>query len=175
MIIEEFAPEFHYKPGVENIVADTLSRYPILARKEKQDEKEDYHQSPNFHNYIPPDADLEELEDKLKECLLYFPDHLDAFPLAFPDIATAQEADQTVQALLELDRYELQDFYGTPLVSRHDDNDQWRIVMPESLIDPSIDWYHNVLGHVGTQHDCRRHYGHTFGSDSSKSVSIRLC
>jgi hypothetical protein len=54
MIIEEFAPKFHYKPIVENIVADTLSRYPILAQKEKQDEKKDYHldASAVYHNYV---------------------------------------------------------------------------------------------------------------------------
>jgi hypothetical protein len=132
-----------------------LSRYPILARKEKQDEKKDYHKAPNYFNYVSPDADPEELKDALNECLLYFPEHLDAFPLAFPDIAIAQQADVTVQALLELDRYKLQDFYGTPLVSRHDDNDQWKIVMPETLIDPSIDWYHHVLGHVGMARLCQ--------------------
>jgi transposase InsO family protein len=159
MIIEEFAPEFNYKPGVDNIVADTLSRYPILAREEKQDgdkvEGRDFHEGPTFHTYVPPDADPDELEDKLKECLLFFPEHLDAFPLAFPDIHTAQQADPSVQALLDLERYETQDFYGTPLVSRHDDNDQWRIVMPEALIDPSIDWYHHVLGHTGTARLCQ--------------------
>jgi hypothetical protein len=90
-------------------------------------------------SYVPPDADPDELEDKLNKCLLYFPEHLDAFPLAFPDILTAQQADPAIQALLEHERYKLQDFYGTPLVSRHDDNDQWRIVIPEALIHPSID------------------------------------
>jgi hypothetical protein len=55
-----------------------------------------------------------------------------------------------VQALLQQDCYELQEFYGTPLVCRCDDQDQWRIVMYETLIDPSINWYHYVLGHVGT-------------------------
>jgi hypothetical protein len=75
--------------------------------------------------------------------------------LTFPDIATAQQADLAVQALLELERYQLQDFYGTPLISQHDDNDQWRIVMPESFINSSIDWYHYVLDHVGTAQLCQ--------------------
>jgi hypothetical protein len=39
MIIEEFAPDFHYKTGVDSIVADTFSRYPILDHIEKQDEE----------------------------------------------------------------------------------------------------------------------------------------
>jgi hypothetical protein len=28
--IKEYGPKFHYKPGIENIEADTLSRYPLL-------------------------------------------------------------------------------------------------------------------------------------------------
>jgi hypothetical protein len=31
MIIEEFAPEFHFKLGADNIVADALGPYPLIA------------------------------------------------------------------------------------------------------------------------------------------------
>jgi hypothetical protein len=77
MIIVEFAPKFHYKPGVENILVDTLSWYPLLVRREKQNEN---HEGVTFHDYVPPNADPEELKDLLDDCLLYFSEHLDAFP-----------------------------------------------------------------------------------------------
>jgi hypothetical protein len=102
-------------------------------------------------------------------CLLYYPENLDAFPLNFSSIATAQVNDaavqamlqldcyaiQYVQAMLQLDCYAIQEFYGSLLVCRHDDNVQWRIVLPEMLIDPAINWYHYVLGHVGTARLCQ--------------------
>jgi transposase InsO family protein len=154
MIIEEFAPEFHYKPGVDNIVADTLSRYPILARREKQDEEKDqeykHDLSGVYHNYVPEDADPSELEDAMNECLLFYPEDLDAFPLGFQNIAECQLADQATQALLYQDRFDLQEFYGTELICRRDDgDDQWRIVLPDALVDQALNWYHYVLGHVG--------------------------
>jgi hypothetical protein len=165
MIIEEFTPNVFYKPGVENVVGDTMSRYPMLAQKEKQDEEgpvsaqDEYNDMPplvpRYHNYVAPDADPEELDDKLKECLLFYPDMLDAFPLAFPDIAPSQQADPVNQALLLKDRYELQEFHGTQLTCRHDEDDQWRIVLPEALIEPAISWYHYALVHVGTARLCQ--------------------
>jgi hypothetical protein len=101
--------------------------------------------SANYHNYtLDSDADHDEVEVALSNCLLYYSEDLNAFPLAFPDIATQQQANKAVQALLELDRYKHQESYSTPLV------DQWRIVMSEAFIEPSINWYHYVLGHVGT-------------------------
>jgi hypothetical protein len=142
-----------------------MSCYPMLAQKEKQDEEspvsaqEEYNNMPllvpRYHNYVAPDADPEEVDDKLKECLLYYPDMLNAFPLAFPDIATSQQADPVNQALLLKDRYELQEFHGTQLTCRHDEDDQWRIVLPEALIDPAISWYHYALGHVRTARLCQ--------------------
>jgi hypothetical protein len=176
MIIEEFTPGFFYKPGLENIGADTMSRYPMLARKEKQDEESpvsaqaNYTQAPTFSNCVPPNADPEELDDKLKECLLYYPDELDVFPLAFPDIATSQQGDENNQALLLQDRYELQEFYNTQLTCRHDDGDQLRIVLPEDLIDPAIGWYHYALGHVGTARLCQTLRTHCWIPNLQKRV-----
>jgi hypothetical protein len=108
------------------------------------------------HHVPAPDADPDKTEDALKDCLLYYPEILDAFPLNFPNLAIEQANDTAVQALLEHDQYEVQEFYGTHLVCRHDNNnDQWKIVLPKTLIDPAINWYHHVLGHVGTARLCQ--------------------
>jgi hypothetical protein len=87
----------------------------------------------------------------MNECLLYYPEDLDGFPLGFQNIAECQLDDQATQALLYQDMYDLQEFYGTEMIYGCDDgDDQWRIVLPDTLIDQAISWYHYVLGHVGT-------------------------
>jgi hypothetical protein len=68
MIIKEFAPNSTTnQASAMRLPTATLSRYPIIAQKEKQDEKKDYHEDVNYFNYAPPDADSNELEDALNE------------------------------------------------------------------------------------------------------------
>jgi hypothetical protein len=67
-------PEFHYKPGVDNIVTNTLSQYPLLDQRKNQDEEKtdymEYHHdaSANYHDqFLPADADPSELKDALMD------------------------------------------------------------------------------------------------------------
>ncbi len=76
--IKEYGPKFHYKPGIENIEADTLSRYPLL-KGENMDQQ-------LFHDAL------------LLESFLNYPEDVDSFPLNFADIAAAQLADPVLQA-----------------------------------------------------------------------------
>jgi transposase InsO family protein len=92
--------------------------------------------------------DEEEAETKLTETLLFYPEEIDKFPLDFQSIAESQQQDQALLPLAEQDDFELQEFHGVEMIcKRH--QDQWKIVLPEDLIEPTIDWYHIVLGHCG--------------------------
>lgn len=126
LLLEEFAPTFEYLPGEENVVADTLSRLPMKT--------------------LDPDLNDDDIDSMLFESLLYYPEDIDTFPLTFENISAQQQADASLLPLADQDDYDLQVFHGTELICKQDD-DQWRIVIPESLIDPAIKWYHAVLGH----------------------------
>jgi transposase InsO family protein len=124
LLLEEFSPTFEYLPGPTNTVADALSRLPMTS------------------------ISAEEAETKLRETLLYYPEEVDQFPLDFQSIATAQQQDPAMMPLADQDDYDLQEFQGIELICRQHE-DQWKIVLPEALIEPTIAWYHIVLGHCG--------------------------
>jgi transposase InsO family protein len=113
-------------------VGDALSRLPTVSLEEEKGP-----------------IDPEQLSEKLSECLLFYPEELDNFPLQFPAIAQAQEADPTMLPMADQDGFEIQVFHGTELICYLQDN-AWKIVLPESMIEPTIAWYHIMLGHCGT-------------------------
>ena len=43
-----------------------------------------------------------------------------------------------------------QDYHGTQLLCRQSTDKQWKIVIPEALINDTIHWYHAMMGHVGS-------------------------
>jgi transposase InsO family protein len=132
LFIEEYGPEFIWKKGSENIEADTLSRYPRLGGEHTMDES-------LFYN------------DLLKESFLNYPDDVDNFPLNFPDIAAAQATDPTVQNYAApMEGFAYQDYHGTQLLCRQSTDEQWKIVIPEALINDTIRWYHSIMSHVGS-------------------------
>ena len=129
LLLEEFAPEFTYLRGEDNVTADTLSRLPL---------------DPSL---IPNDN---EIDDVLKESLLFYPTEVEDFPLTLENIQQQQQNDPAMLPLADDDAFELQTFNGLELISRRDANGHWRIVIPEALIHPTLVWYHGILGHAGT-------------------------
>ncbi len=82
LLIEEFAPEIEYIPGEENIVADSLSRLPMVAEGEQADSVQQQHQLSQ--------------SSALAELMFFYPDDVDEFPLNFDTIRTAQQNDVIV-------------------------------------------------------------------------------
>ena len=127
LLLEEFAPSFEYLPGPNNTVADALSRLPMTPLEEEKDDQ---------------------ITDLLKECLLFYPDDVDQFPLDFDTIAQVQQQDASLLPLADRDDHDIQTFAGVDLICRRVDN-QWKIVLPQALTMDAIKWYHIVLGHCG--------------------------
>lgn len=142
LLLEEFAPVFEHLPGRDNVVADTLSRLPLSALPEEE-------------------KDAEALESFLHECLLFYPDDIDTFPLNFEYIAQQQQNDPTLLPLADRDDYAIQVFHGQELICRRISN-QWKIVLPDALIQPTLTWYHATLGHCGSSRLCSTIRTHFF-------------
>ena len=126
LLLEDFNPVIEYLPGVENEEADTLSRYPMSEG---------------------PLSD-----DAVSKALLNYPTNVAHFPVSYDAIHQAQEADPDVLKLVDEQPtvYSVvREFGNFKLVCRKFRNDQWRIVLPNSLVDDTIDWYHIYLQHPG--------------------------
>jgi hypothetical protein len=137
MLIADFAPrEWRHRPGYLNIEPDTLSRYPIVEKKQgaASAATEDTDEEANF-----------------ELCMINYPDDVNRFPCVFSDIQAAQQTDQQIMQWLNLSpMFAMQTFHGVDLVCKLSQNNEWKIVLPEALIDDTMEWYHHVLGHAGT-------------------------
>ena len=136
LLIEEFAPKLVYIKGETNIVADNLSRLPLVPLERKQEPS-----NPNTNS-------LDDAIELLAELLLYYPRDVPRFPLGFENIQQEQQQDPILLALLQQGVYNEEEFHGTILISNLH-NGQHKIVLPESLQLPAIKWYHMVMGHGG--------------------------
>eukprot|EP00977_Amphora_coffeiformis_P006986 scaffold1513_cov100-Amphora_coffeaeformis.AAC.35 len=97
---------------------------------------------------MTPIEDDEDVPLNLQEALLFYPAGMEEFPLNFQNIANEQQNDTTLLPLADKDDFEIQTFNGIELIAcQH--NGFWQIVVPQVLVDPTINWYHVVLGHCG--------------------------
>jgi hypothetical protein len=127
LLVEDFKPEIVYYPGELNVEADTLSRYPRADAVARD----------------PKDLDL-----AFNEAMVNVPMDL-PFPLAFADLRVEQEHDDEVMNLLLAPNHELQEYHGTPLVCKRANNNEWRIMLPDNIVDDVVRWYHASLMHSG--------------------------
>ena len=132
LLVEDFAPKFFYTPGGQNQEADHLSRYPILARSEEKAEL----------------LDDQEVEELLADMFIALPDH--AYPLDFESIRAAQQASKELRAVVEADpNIKYHNFNGFELICRLNKNQEPKIYLTPELEQPTIQWYHEMLGHSG--------------------------
>ena len=88
------------------------------------------------------------------ECFLNLPELQQmANPITIINIHNHQQADLNLQLSLQTDpqHYMTQGINGTDVIVFHYPNRPWKIIIPESLIEDVILWYHRVLGHCGQQ------------------------
>jgi len=154
LFIEEFHPQFHYiLTGANNVIANTLSRVP----RSSEEEESAVDKAPA----TMPQDDLDdsffalEIDDpSLTTCLLHYPQLPEniVFPLEYGLIADRQQQDD---GLLETMQEQSQQFHYIQLGQHNvicytkNENDPWKICIPETLVHPIITWYHKRLNHIG--------------------------
>ena len=149
LVLEEFGPELHYIKGVNNVVADALSRLDMDNNRE-------------IFN--------------LTEAAGYDDDDLPegSFPIKYAHIKKDQKQDQYLQNKLATNP----DF--TEIIFRGGEKEHKlicqnnKIILPQSLQEKTIHWYHNVLCHPGgdrTEESIRQH----FAFKGMHSMVRRIC
>jgi RNase H-like domain found in reverse transcriptase/Integrase zinc binding domain/Reverse transcriptase (RNA-dependent DNA polymerase) len=140
LILEEYGPTLKYIKGETNIVADALTRLDITQLKH-----------PNTQ------------ESQMAECLglasTDLPD--DAYPLTYKNIMREQQKDnQLLKTAKSNKRLKLKTYRGggkTRKLITLDD----KIVIPQSLRQRTVQWYHTQLCHPGekrTEETIRQHF-----------------
>ena len=144
LILEEYSPNIVYVKGEKNIVADALSRL----------EMESPSTSPSNDALWMNNADLFGNEEELPTNL---------YPLSFKLIAAEQQKDKDLLARAKADttdKYHVRSFRGggkvRTVLCLND-----KILVPKSLQQRIVQWYHTTLCHPGetrTEQTIRQHF-----------------
>ena len=88
-----------------------------------------------------------------EECLLNIPSFQGMNnPLTMINIVNHQQVDYDLLERAAQDhRYVICNVNGTDVMCHKEENEDWRLCLPEGLIKESIKFYHLLLGHCGTQ------------------------
>jgi hypothetical protein len=141
LFLEDFNPILHYQPGPTNVVADGLSRAPILERQGSLAPSE----NAQFESlaFLPP--------------VEHLPPHAQ-FPLDFTTLRTQQDQDPALAQLRQASPDQWQTVeYPTAADSQalwcHRTNPAapWRIYLPTASRHQVLQWYHHVQGHPGIE------------------------
>lgn len=151
LLVEDFSPQFIYYPGEKNIEADTISRHPILAREENAEPLDDK----------AIDAHLADLFINLPEL---------TYPIDFGIIRQHQQADKSLLRKVQdnPNQFQYKTFGGLDLICRLDRNKEPKIVLTKDLEHPTIEWYHEMLGHTGITRLIKTISNHLYFPDYDK-------
>ncbi|MGH7973972.1 MAG: hypothetical protein ACREBR_00500 [bacterium] len=116
LLMEEFDYKFEYLPGKDNVIADSLSRFPIVN--------------------VSPTA--------VQECYVVAENPV-VFPMSWKNIERHQQADPVVLRELNTDNSVTAKIFGRYTVIHYKD----KVYLPEVLVTPIVEWYHDFLCHPG--------------------------
>jgi hypothetical protein len=196
--VDEYGPILHHVAGSSNVVADTFSR---LARNDTPASpavgKEEQH-SPTSKRKREDDEDvplesffsLADDRDMLQcfaclpteECYLNLPDDLVTDnPLDMENIKEKQDADNALQqnAAKYTDRF-MHRRIGTVddilcYVKPGDPPNNWKIALPKELLQPTIQWFHQVTGHPGSKRLYMQIYSRYYHRDLRSLIDKFQC
>ncbi len=138
MILEEFGPDIRHIAGVDNIVADAISRLPTTATDQTEQRTEA--------------QDLQDRMSVTKLESLVLEDDSEAFPLELSQVRRIQQQElnkrnSKLKRLVEDNKseYHIKTFENVELVLYKD-----KIYVPNKLRDKTINWYHHYLCHPGS-------------------------
>ena len=149
LLLEEFGPTFKYKKGVDNTVADALSRVPT---------KEPWMKSGDATAAMQPRSDASEddvffLDEEMLECMMFHPEPLpeNHFPFQFRSLRLKQKEDQFLLQMLKRkpNEYKIRKLGDNDIIVRivGDKDDDWRIVIPTPMVHDIVAYYHEISGH----------------------------
>ena len=167
--IEEYSPWLHYIEGEKNILADNLSRLLRLPTPSQIAEgkklvepavvSDDEDDDEGFLASCEASGCLDEDIYNIFECYLNLPEIPDPAqnPLSFACIREQQQQDEQLLALQV--KYPQQYIYKS-LDEDVDDiicyvhpgdtpDEQWRIALPQQMLEATVKWFHQVMGHPG--------------------------
>ena len=177
MVCEEFMPVFKYIKGdPDNIVADTLSRLPFTSSEKKKGHPLKIVSNGDADNkpVIMLAEEVPELNKVSYEDLwINYPSDLVNFPLEFGNVRQHQQQSQDI---VNNNRYHDRVYYGTTLkaITRRG---KTKIILPQSLVPDTMNWYHHVLGHAGQERLYKTIAQHMYCPRLPESVAeyVRRC
>jgi len=122
LALQEFDFEIVHIPGKENIVADTLTRYPRMG--ESRTEPRVYINKVNLGKYS------KDLQNKIRT------------------IARLQEMDRRIAKMKEKESEHITTINKTTFVRRSEKN-HWQLIIPDALISQLVKETHETTGHPG--------------------------
>jgi RNase H-like domain found in reverse transcriptase/Integrase zinc binding domain len=157
LYIEEYDPKFEYIQGNANVLSDALSRVPqanSLLGESSSINKED--------NYFKSHTELL-LTIAKADCYIFVAqfDIKGRYPLHAMTLKYYQGIDQWCQEYTNNNRdtVYLKEYEGIPILQTQQ-GENWRILIPEIMLDKLITWYHKITAHVGSTHLTQIIQGH---------------
>ena len=153
LLLEEYGPQFTYKKGADNCIADAMSRVPT--------QNEDM--TPAM-----PETRCVKVDDLWTECLWAMPklDEQNRHPFHYETIKYYQDKDDTVKQLPmnQPTEYTHQQFGDVSLVCKTLSHDTHSIVLTDEMLPRIVNWYHELTVHSEgmdrLEISIRRHFYH---------------
>jgi transposase InsO family protein len=167
--VEEYSPTLHYVRGPENVLADAYSRVP---RAESMGQKS----MPNNDDVVDEhylDAFFSVLDEpELLDCFVNLPAMKTPAnnPLDYEFIREQQQEDAVLlkRSKKYPDRYMYKIFENDMEILCYvkpgeDKARQWKIALPYNMLESTVEWFHQILGHPGSsrmRHTLQARYYH---------------
>ena len=151
LIIEEYGPEIIYIKGINNTVADAISRldFSPIAHPDLESDKK------NWMNFAKCFCAVQSSQKQSKKEFTMDMNHVfanrsdkgDIYPLTVKEIAEEQLIDQVLQQQKVKLNYEETLIEDTYVLCKNG-----KLVIPKTLQRRAVQWYHHYLQHPGHTH-----------------------